>query len=88
MSNLKELPVNGQVNSNDDVVKWLRAVANNIEKGEYGNISSALLTVEHNFVPGEVFTVNTVVAGKSGLDNARCVGLLEIAKTKFINDYL
>ena len=88
MSNLKELPVNGQVNSNPDVIKWLRTLADNIEKGEFGNISSALLTVEHNFVPGEACTVNTVIAGKSGLDNARCVGLLEIAKTKFVNDYL
>lgn len=80
MSNLKALPVTGLINSNADVVEWLRTIANNIENGEWGDVKSSLLVVEYNGV------IDTYTAGVPGLDNTRVVGMLEVAKCNFVAD--
>jgi hypothetical protein len=78
VAKIHELPNNGQINSNEDAVKFLRLMADGIENNEWGNIKTLLLVVEHNS------KVHTLVAGGGGLDNARCVGLLTIANHQFV----
>lgn len=80
MSNLKVLPVTGLINSNADVVEWLRTIANHIENGEWGDVKSSLMVVEYNGA------IDTYVAGVPGLDNTRVVGMLEVAKSNFVAD--
>lgn len=78
MSNIKALPVNGQINSKKDAIAFLRSLADQLEKSDMDEIKSALVIVEHNG------TVDTFVSAASGVDNARVVGILEIAKHRFV----
>lgn len=82
MSSIKALPVNGQINTNQDVIAFLRNMADQLEKDEVGVIKSALVLIEHSG------TVDTYVSGKSGVDNARVVGLLAVAKQEFVTRML
>lgn len=78
MSSIKALPVNGQINTNQDVIAFLRSMADQLEKDEVGAIKSALVLIEHSG------TVDTFVSGTAGQDNARVIGVLEIAKQEFV----
>ena len=76
MTNVKALPINTHINSNDDVVNFLRALADNIEDGNSGDVSTLLIVLEHDS------KTTTLVTGAGGLDNARVMGLLAIAQHK------
>lgn len=82
MSTIKALPVNGQINTNQDVIAFLRNMADQLEKDDVGVIKSALVLIEHSG------TVDTYVSAKAGVDNARVVGLLDIAKQEFVGKML
>lgn len=77
MSNIKAMPITGYANSNADVAKFLREMADNVEAGNHGDIRQVALVMESG---GDA---NTWVAG-GPCDNARIVGLMSIATARFI----
>lgn len=77
MSNLKILPTTGHANSNEDVAKFLREMADNVEAGSHGDIRQVAVIIEAG---GDVATW---VAG-GPCDNARIVGLMSIATARFM----
>jgi diaminopimelate decarboxylase len=79
MSNIKAMPTTGFANCNADVAKFLRKMADNVEVGSHGEIRQVALIMEAGS------DVNTWVAG-GPFDNARIVGLMSIATTRFIRD--
>lgn len=78
MSNIKRMPTTGHANCNEDVAKFLREMADNVESGAYGTIRQLMATIESG---GEI---ETWVAG-GPCDNARIVGLMNMAALKFIS---
>lgn len=79
MSNIRELPTTGYANSNADVAKFLREMADNVEAGSHGDIRQVALIMEAGA------DVNTWVAG-GPCDNARIVGLMSIANFRFMQE--
>lgn len=77
MSKVREIPLTGYANSNADVSAYLRELARNIESGEQGEVRQCLIMVEVNH------QVDTYVCG-GPCDNARVVGLINLAISKFI----
>lgn len=78
MSAIVELPVTGHANCNEDVARFLRRMADNVEAGEYGQIRQLITIIESG---GQL---ETWVAG-GPCDNARIAGLMSMAQLKFIN---
>lgn len=79
MCNIKAMPITGYANSNADVAKFLREMADNVEAGSHGEIRQVALIMESG---GDA---NTWVAG-GPCDNARIVGLMSIATARFIRE--
>lgn len=77
MSNLKALPITGHANSNEDVAKFLRELADIVESADHDDIRQVAVIVEAD---GDV---ETWVAG-GPWDNARIVGLMSIATARFM----
>lgn len=78
MSNLKAMPTTGHANCNEDVAKFLREMADEVEKDAHGKIRQMAVIIESG---GDV---GTWVAG-GPCDNARIVGLLHIATSRFMS---
>lgn len=75
MSNLKEVPRTGYAVSNTDIAAYLHDLADNISRGDQGEVRQLVVVVE---AAGEL---EIWVAG-GPCDNARVVGLLTLAAFK------
>lgn len=78
MSNIRNMPINGHANSNDDVVIFLRALAANIEDGNSGDVNTVVILIEH------AKKITTLASGSGGIDNARVMGLMGIAQSQYM----
>lgn len=76
MSNIAALPTTGHANCKEDVASFLREMADNVEKGEHGEIRQMLVILEAG---GDV---DTWISG-GPCDNARILGLMHMAAWKF-----
>ncbi len=76
MSNLAALPTTGHANCKEDVARFLREMADNVEVGNYGEIRQMMVTIEASG------NLDTWVAG-GPCDNARILGLMNMAALKF-----
>lgn len=79
MSTLAALPTTGHANCNADLAKFLRELADMVDVGDVGDIRQLMVITE---AAGKL---ETWVAG-GPCDNARIVGLMEMAKIRFIDD--
>lgn len=79
MSTLAALPITGHANCNADLAKFLREMADMVDAGSIGDIRQLMVITEAG---GKL---DTWVAG-GPCDNARIVGLIEMAKIRFITD--
>lgn len=79
MSTLAALPTTGYANCNADLAKFLRELADMIDAGDVGDVRQLMVITE---AAGKL---DTWVAG-GPCDNARIVGLMEMAKIRFIDD--
>lgn len=79
MSNIAALPTTGHANCKEDVARFLREMADNVEVGNYGEIRQLMVTIEADG------NLDTWVAG-GPCDNARILGLLHMAAHKFVHN--
>lgn len=79
MSNVKPMPTTGHANCNEDVAKFLREMADNVEAGSYGTIRQLVTSIEAEG------NIETWVAG-GPCDNARIIGLMNLATLRFMDN--
>lgn len=79
MTKLAALPTTGHANCNADVARFLREMADMVDAGSIGDIRQLMVITE---AAGKL---DTWVAG-GPCDNARVVGLIEMAKIRFIDE--
>jgi hypothetical protein len=73
MADIKALPLTGIANSNDDLSKHFRQMADSIEKGEFGDIQNIYLIYEN-----DDGTIRRQTIGKR-CDKARALGVITMA---------
>lgn len=78
MSKLAALPTTGHANCNADVANFLRELADTVDAGGVGDVRQLMVITE---AAGKL---DTWVSG-GPCDNARVVGLIEMAKIRFID---